>query len=312
MARICFLLGVMPRSGTNYLSNVLTLHDQCENSAPINEDFIVSQSGALYRFSKKIERYWNPTWDKENKVLTSDNILRHIGNGLKGFISSAHEDADLPHDSVIVTKTPSTKNIKHFFKLFPDSHLFIIMRDGRSVVESGEKSFDWDFEKAAFDWQVSVSRISTFIKDNPEFQDKIMLVKYEDLLTNTGEQINQMFNFIGVEEDSVSINDVKTLKISGSSEVKNTQAEVNWSAVPMNENFKPLERFSSWSQSKRRRFDWVAGKSLYEMKYIEDCPQFSFKERVIQRCWDLTWIIRVAPKTIKFLVKEKKLILKTS
>ncbi|WP_165314156.1 sulfotransferase family protein [Vibrio ziniensis] len=314
MNQYCHVLGIMPRSGTNYLENIISLHTKCKPCDPIYEDFLISQSELLIRFSKKVRRYWNPNWDTNNEYLTEKNLLEHIGYGLHRFLSSPHLGQEVTNDgqnNITISKTPSVKGIEHFFQLFPNSKLIILVRDGRAIVESGCKSFDWDFEKACFDWSRLVKRINAFIAENTDHKAQIKMVRYEDLINNTEEEVPLIFKFLQVNEDEVLIEDVKNLHISGSSETKKTNKEVTWQPKKMDDNFKPLERFSHWSRYKRRRFEWISGNSLISMGYVNSLERFTILERIAHTILDISWPIRVIPKTIINLIISRKFVLKT-
>ena len=45
-----FILGIMPRSGTHFLANLLCLHPDCTKSA-LPEDLLVSESALLRRYT---------------------------------------------------------------------------------------------------------------------------------------------------------------------------------------------------------------------------------------------------------------------
>ena len=55
----------------------------------------------------------------------------------------------------LVTKTPTVKNLGLFFQLFPTSKLLVLVRDGRSVVESAVRTFDRPYGHAAREWASS-------------------------------------------------------------------------------------------------------------------------------------------------------------
>ncbi len=317
MNQFCFLLGIMPRSGTNYLENILSLHNDCVTCTPIYEDFLISQSGLLLKYSKQVSRFWNPKWDESNKYLDKDILLKNIGNGLLNFLSNPITDKNNHiqdthgNKKTILSKTPSVKNIHNFFKLFPTAKVIILIRDGRAIVESGCKSFDWNFEKACYDWGKAVKNIENFIANNPEKKDQIKVVKYEDILTNTEIEVNRIFDFLKLDKNIVAVDDIHNLDISGSSETRNKSDKVTWKPVKMNDEFNPLNRFSHWGHYKKRRFEWISGKQLLSMGYCNSIDSFSFSEKLFHSLLDVTWSIRVVPSTLKYLLLHKNFILKT-
>ena len=56
-----FVLGVMPRSGTNYLYDFLALHPDCAPArAPIWEDFFLQHADLLMAYTATVRRRWDP------------------------------------------------------------------------------------------------------------------------------------------------------------------------------------------------------------------------------------------------------------
>ena len=49
--KLCFILGIMARSGTNYLFRLLDLHPDCAGPGPIWEDCFVRHSELLETFA---------------------------------------------------------------------------------------------------------------------------------------------------------------------------------------------------------------------------------------------------------------------
>ncbi|MCM0147493.1 sulfotransferase [Photobacterium galatheae] len=311
MARLCFLLGIMPRSGTNYFANLLNLHPHCHHNAPIYEDFLVSQSGYLHFFARQVARHWSQHWDPDRKVLTTTNLMQCLGNGLQQFLLNREQQQALSAESLVIAKTPSVRHLQHFFSLFPELKLLILVRDGRAVAESGVRSFDWDFEKAAYDWHLSARRILDFIAANPEHSSRIKLVKFESLLTDTENELTGVFEFLELEPKAVSMAAVREMYVSGSSDTRRQHQSVSWQPVAAGADFQPLERFRHWRRKKHRRYEWLAGESLYQLGYLDSRPKFSLAEKVVQRALDVSWGIRIAPKTLHHAVVNRKLILKT-
>nr|WP_086940134.1 sulfotransferase [Thaumasiovibrio occultus] len=309
MEKVCFVLGVMPRSGTNFLANVITLHPECVDSAPLHEDFLLSQSHWLQWFCRRTKRNWHPKWEKRNAKLADDVLLAHIGQGLTDFVCDLASEQG---DKTVITKTPSSKQLRNFFRLFPERKLIIVIRDGRALVESGVRSFDWDFEKACFDWHRSTQRIQRFVECHQDKAEQILLVKYEDLLANTDIELARIYAFIGCDPSKVASQQVREMDVIGSSEKRGQQQDVDWKPVKRSASFDPAHRHSQWPSNKQRRFDWLAGKSLVEMGYQEEAKTFTLMERCYQRLADLTWGVRVLPRLIYHAVRYRKWIIKTS
>ena len=52
------------------------------------------------------------------------------------------------------------------FDLFPDDYLIVLVRDGRAVVESKQRSFGETFESAAREWAAGAETILRFAREH--------------------------------------------------------------------------------------------------------------------------------------------------
>src|SRR3974377_678090 len=55
------LLSAFPRSGSNYLENLLSLHPQCRKSK-VPEDFFLANSETLLNFCRSVADSWDDWW----------------------------------------------------------------------------------------------------------------------------------------------------------------------------------------------------------------------------------------------------------
>ena len=171
----------------------------------------------------------------------------------------------------MVTKTPSVGGIKNFFKIFPNAHLLILIRDGRAVVESGVRSFDWDFERAARDWAASALAVMQFKQDIGNDNHKYLIVKYEDLFSNTEEELRKIFSFLGLDSEVYNFDAAKHLNVIGSSELRQDKTDVvHWRPVEKWRNFNPIMRWSHWSSEQHERFNLIAGDHLKLFGYTPE------------------------------------------
>jgi hypothetical protein len=127
----------MPRSGTNFLANLLVIHPDC-GSPKVHEDYLLAQAQHLERYVAGVCSHWKPEWE-----LGQSDVFAALGDGLLRLLGQGVDRRRL------VTKTPSVQNLPLVFKLFPQAQLLLLVRDGRAVAESGVKTFrTWTFEKA--------------------------------------------------------------------------------------------------------------------------------------------------------------------
>ena len=75
------------------------------------------------------------------------------------------------------------------FQLFPQARLLILVRDGRSVVESTVKSFGTSYELSMQRWAEAARIILEFQKNNQNKSGNFLIVRYEDLLDNLEKEL---------------------------------------------------------------------------------------------------------------------------
>ncbi len=306
MAKVCFLLGIMPRCGTNFAENQLILSPDCKSPGPIWEDFLVSNSASLGRFSKNTCHYWNPDWFGGSSTDYQSNLEKSLGRGIESFLlSQLSADDDIDY---LISKTPTVKGIENFPRYFEDTKLIIIIRDGRAVVESGQRSFDWDFEKSVLDWKSNAKKIQQFMQGNP---GKALLVKYEDLFISPEATIREICDYLDLDFARYPLDAMHDLPVSGSSDLKGKEGEIHWQAVKKDESFDPLKRASSWSSWKHKVFDYIASREMNAFGY-DSKRDLSAIDRLAIPLYLLTWPLRALPAVLYHAIKNRKLIIKTN
>jgi hypothetical protein len=274
-----FILGIMQRSGTNYLNNLLLLHPDCDYPGFVWEDYLIAHSEHLNNYVNSVYHSWNPSWkNKVEEAMRDDSLMKCIGEGLGLFINRQYESSlktrqrsnrdtgegqnEFPK---LVTATPSVSSLRHFFQLLPHARLLIIIRDGRSIVESGIKSFDWDFEHAVRRWMKAAEAILEF--DSSVQKGRHMIVRYEDIYTNARDEITKVLSFLELNAERYDFNAAASLTVTGSSDLKDSEGKLHWKAREKSPDFNPIGRWSHWKRSQHERFNWLAGDYLERFEY---------------------------------------------
>ncbi|NBD18361.1 MAG: hypothetical protein GVY04_20175 [Cyanobacteria bacterium] len=281
-----FIAGIMTRSGTNFLYNLLELHPQCQgvNSKVMAEDHLIANSNLLERYVKNVGSYWclhghmyekNPEREQENSVLQK-RLRASLGKGLLDFLKSLEPDGV---DKPLLTKTPNVRNLPYFFEFFPTARLIILIRDGRDVVESNVRSFGSNYEFTMQRWVEAAQTIIEFNRyhKNSIFSNQYIIIKYEDLLNGFDSTMQHIFSFLKLNPSSYDFEKSKSLPVFGSSEnVTSTEIHQSgwqssgWKVVEKKSDFKPQERWRSWPESRKKRFSWVAWNEMKLLGYSVD------------------------------------------
>ena len=219
-----FLLGITPRSGTAYLSQLLNLHPDCSINE-IFEDYFLYYSDMLINYARAVSRRWGTKWCEES----NEAICNAIGNGLLTFLTSRIRDKG---KSRLFAKTPSVCNLNFFFKFFPHAQLLILIRDGRAVAESYAKGFHCPLERVARYWAKGARAILEFDRNYKSSPFKYLILKYEDVFVNLESELTRIFQFLDLSTKRYDFEAAANLPIRGSSFFRGNETEsVHWHPV---------------------------------------------------------------------------------
>jgi hypothetical protein len=289
-----FVLGVLERSGTNFLSDLLSLHPDCGTAAPLHEAFFLFEADRLERYAVRTVSKWPERWSPSKSGV--DDLLASLGRGLLDYLDTTAE-ASSSHRR-LVTKTPSVKNLGLFPRLFPGVPAVVLMRDGRSVVESGVRSFGFTYEEQTRKWAWAARLIADTVDAPAEGGSgdswPFLLVRYEDLVVDPAPQLRRIFAFTGLEVERYDFAAVERLPVRGSSTLRDGNGDLNWEPVAPSEDFSPLERWRGWTPAHHARFNWLGGPELVTFGYELAGPDRGVTYHLRNRLADAAWRIRRA------------------
>jgi hypothetical protein len=260
------ILGIMHRSGTNFLHQLICLHPGCVSSV-LWEDFFIHPAPLLEAYAHAVYSEWIPlTREKLEPVIKSpiDSLLHHLGNGLLSFLYTQNSKSQR-----LVAKTPWVRNLSYVFRLFPNAQILLLVRDGRSVVESGVTSFYWDETSAMHQWAQAAQEILQFQQDYSHLSDQYLVLKYEDLYLNTVEAMTKILNFLNLDLQHYDFSKALDTPVIGSSDLRREQGQykIHWQPVEKTGEFQPLNRWENWSDAKHSLFNKIAGQQMLKLGY---------------------------------------------
>ncbi len=243
-----------PRSGTTFLGDLLALHPGCELPDGVPEDGLLGPLGHLDRYVGELERFWE-SWP-DVSTPERDEVFRGIGSGLGAMLlARASGEAD-----VVVTKTPFPANLDRIGALFPDSRGVVIVRDGRSVVESTVRTWGSPFDVAAARFRDGARSILDAIGSINHPPAHLRVVRYEDLYADTVQTALDVVDFFGLDTGHFPVDSVDAMPVRGSSTISTAaDGDVHWDAVDKPADFAPTERWSSWTDHQHELFAAIAG-----------------------------------------------------
>lgn len=264
-----FILGVSPRSGTNYLYELLALHPDCVKSRHEGEDFIIYNSVPYLNFINSVTGKWAPEWKNDPGVFR--NCMEA---GLISYLSP-----EIKSGQYVITKTPHPDNARGFFEMFSKGYLILLIRSGQDIAESFSKSFNYRFDDAVRAFSYGAREI-TGILNNQKLMDsgRVILIKYEDLFSRNREVMTDLLDFLKLDKTVFDFNASENLNIIGSSQHKKEKGKVQWDPVKKSTDFNPLKRYAGWSRWKHYRFNWMAGsysrKLGYDLEFTDNIILF--------------------------------------
>jgi hypothetical protein len=257
------LLSACPRSGSNYLEQLLSLHPQCRKSK-VPEDFFLANSETLLNFCRSVADSWDDWWLQ--RLGGPSRLAMHIGSALLRFADPCSEEERPLDDSRLMLRSPTTEGIAAATSLFPNAQVLVLVRDGPATVESGRRSFRWPYEEAMLAWRQSARRILSFLAsvDSPRCQ----LIRFEDLTANPAGEMTRIFVFLGLDPALYPVERIDEVPVFGSSSFGRTdRKEVHWRPVPKDASFDPVARAQSWPRHRLARIAWLAGAEQRRLGY---------------------------------------------
>jgi hypothetical protein len=293
-----FILGIMPRSGTNFLMDLLCLHPSCARPRlPISEDLFLEASDHLVAYTRAVRDSWDPRWGTFDGGLMQD-FHRSLGDGLISFLWADRSRR-------LVTKSPSVKHVGRFFAFFPRARLIILVRDGRSVVQSAMETFGWDFEWATRLWAAAAAEIRRFQAHARWRRGRYRIIRYEDLVQDRKATLLPVLRFLELDVSGFDFDAAVRLPVRGSSFYFGPErSSVHWEPVERGPDFEPTERWRSWSPDMHERFEWIAGRELRYFGYRSLMPPIegagrTLRHRILDRRWQAWWGMRTVVSRVR-------------
>ncbi|WP_067869426.1 sulfotransferase family protein [Neptuniibacter marinus] len=290
-----FILGTAKRSGTNFLKNMLCIHEDCFSPGPIWEDFLLEHIDQLDNYVHYTSNRWNPNWKVEEQLHTQKSMKKALGTGLIRFLRSQLKTPEaqkkgINSDHVLITKTPSTESIDSFFEYFPNEYLIVITRDGRSVTESASKSFNKPQTIAMKEWNLYAEKTINIINSDLKTK-KLLIVKYENLHKETEKELRRIINFLDLDEKSYNYSAIDNAPIIGSSDLAK-KGELHWNPTKKTDSFQPNSRWEKWSNFKHSRYNWIAGESHKALGYeILNTKRLALVNTMLDLFWNPSFYI---------------------
>jgi hypothetical protein len=281
-----FIRGIMPRSGTNFLADILTCHRDIVRSPGNLWEFVP------FRFQAELDRYIDRVaGSKHAPRFHPRDFLPYLGEAWLRFLAP-----DLGPDQVAIYKEPSVDALESMFEMFPRSRIIFIVRDGKDIISSQLKA---DFSLPPFQWwnrhhwrrvlpdesfrihcrayRHAAETLIRFLEsaDATRHSERFIVVKYEDLVQTPGPSIDSILSWAGLPADGFDWEKFEQMPVRGSSFLRNRDGKHDFGAgVQKSGNtFQPIGRWRNWSERRLRYYRSVAGQVARQLGYPDASEQ---------------------------------------
>ena len=256
--RPILVLGVMPRSGTNFVRDLLAKHpDICADPGKLFEFPLLHAASDSVALTKRFVSYF----PRNGEVMGDyDMLARLAGSWLR-------ELQDEAGDRRILLKCPHVQYLPLAPLIFPDADLVLCVRDGRDVVESSQKTFSRGltrktFTQLAHEWQLATEAAYATAAQH----DPATLLKYEEVHARPVATMQMLVERLGLNADTYPFTEVERMPVRGSS-ASTKQDNTRWQPEEKTADFQPVGRWQAWKPAQMARFDKIAGETLARAGY---------------------------------------------
>lgn len=257
--------GIMPRSGTVYVGELLRRHPSLYAYAHHLWEFpAVQLTPDVAQLQQKFVLGYKGNHDK----LGDADFLPLFGAALIAYLYEP-----VPQGQRVLAKMPSAQYLTDFFTMFPYEQLLILVRDGRDVVHSTLRTWPrLNFIQVCLRWNRSAQMVlSAAQRFSRTRSTGYWLARYEDALHDPETFIREACRRFELDESAYPYADIDSIRVIGSSKLeKENDKGVSWQHLQKPQNFSPTQYWKQWSALRKSLFKVIAGQSLRDLGYCED------------------------------------------
>jgi protein-tyrosine sulfotransferase len=254
--RLLFIFGTMPRSGTNFLFELLLRAPPFERSHIGFAELPILAGEDYFRGpTDLIGRVHRPSADAFGR-------MEWMAYAVSGFRNRVLDIAS--PGSVTLIKNPVTWNIELWPVFFPQDRTLFIVRDCRYVVDSFVRTFarrrlSRTFEDICIETALAVEKSLAFIASQPK--ERLLLLRYEDVVSDKAGTVSEVLAWMGCDPGRCRAEALEDVAVYGSSthSPRHPGGRVDWTPVAVDATFDPVNRNLDWPSSWRRVFDRHCG-----------------------------------------------------
>lgn len=262
--RLVFVYGVMPRSGTNFLFELLLrVAPFVRSEIPFAELPILAG-----------EEYFAGPGELIGRVhpdsAAAFSRMEWMAYAIAGFRNRLLDIA--APGSITLIKNPLVWNIELWPVFFPQDKMVFIVRDARYIVDSFARSFAHGrlartFEDICIETALAIEKSNAFTASMPA--DQLLEMRYEEVVADKRGAVATVKAWLGEAMTEADAGALENVPVFGSSTHSKRTAGggVDWTPVAADAKFDPTSRPLDWSPAQRRTFERVCGDLNAAMGY---------------------------------------------
>jgi protein-tyrosine sulfotransferase len=256
------LHGIMPRSGTVYVGELLRLHpDIYAFPNHIWEFPFLQHAGEVARLQQHFLQAYEQNADKIGEL----DFLPLFGAALIAYMH-----ASTPPGKRLLLKIPSVQYLTHFFDMFPHENLLLLTRDGRDVAQSTRRTWPvLRFPMICVRWRRAADMALAFDRAFCGRTRAYARARFEDAVDDPAAFVAGICERFGLDAARFPYDRLTDIPVHGSSALA-TRDGVTWDAQPKPRGFSPQGRWQDWPAVDRWLFKRIAGKQLIALGYCKD------------------------------------------
>lgn len=239
-----FIIG-SPRSGTSMLHWALLQHESLWGSE--ESEFLLPIARAIGPAYAQGMRFKPHSWLHQQDVDLNE-FAAYIGAGLNDLYVSRSDGMRW------VEQTPSYSIVAtELALLFPTAQFLHIIRDGRQVVDSMRRMWNYTLTEAAHQWR---DHVRGALELEQQHAKNVLRINYEKLVSDPNATFQQIFAFLDLSPTDAAVAFVqdKPINVAPGTEEQ-----------PSLQKLQP--RWHGWSTDDQSTFNEIAGQLLARLEY---------------------------------------------
>jgi len=255
--------GIMPRSGTVYVGELLRLHpDLYAYPYQLWEIPFLQLTGDMLKLQAKFFL----AYEQNVGRIGEHDFLPLFGAALIAFLHT-----QVPQQQRLLIKVPSVQYLSYFSAMFPHESLLVLVRDGRDLVQSTIRTWpQLRFSQVCWRWNRAARMVLSVHQHMSKTNSTgYWLARYKDALDDPDSFVEEACRRFGLDESRYPYEQIETIPVRGSSALAR-QTPVSWDPVERPQDFRPVGYWEEWSAIRKWIFKRIAGQSLIDLGYCED------------------------------------------